>query len=406
MDHKAIHSGHVLGVAALLAPSLGIFGPMLLTPLVLLAMLGMVVLRAVERRGGFRSDRPLFLITGLILGWSALSLIWTIDFGEAAVKCASVVAYGLLAVAALSFGPPMVEHERHALRRFVLAGIALGFFFCFFELATNSGIDRIVFRKEPVVGNMEWALNLAPTVLLVLMWPSVGILWRAWPQAALVLIGLGALAAFLLPSASAGLGYIAGTLVFFAALLKPRGVSLFLAVAVSAGIMLAPFLPRIAPALDPSAIRASSRSHNPSLLHRLDIWAFAIGKIEEHPLIGWGFNTSRRIPGGDAHYELRDRSGKVIGEGNRLPLHTHNGALQVWLELGLPGAIGFAALWALVALRALRQPERAGVACSLAAYATVATIWLLSFGIWQSWWLSLLFLATLLTVSLIAPERS
>lgn len=406
MDQKAIHSGHVLGVAALLAPTVGIFAPMLVTPLVLLAILGLLALRTIERRGVFRSDRPLFLIAGLILTWSVLSLIWTIDIGDAAGKCATVVAYGLLAVAALTFGPTMIEHERHTLRRFVLAGIALGFFFCFFELATDSSIERNIFGKDPIMGDMEWALNLAPSILLVLMWPSVGILWRSWPHAALALIGLGALAAYLLPSASAGLAYISGALFFFAALLKPRGASLFVAFAVGAGILLAPFVPQIAPALDPGAIRASSQSHNPSLMHRLDIWDFTLEKIRERPLLGWGFNASRAVPDGDAHYYLRDRAGTIIGQGNRLPLHPHNGALQVWLELGLPGAVGFAALFALGALRALRQTDRAGVASALAAHATAAPIWLLSFGIWQSWWLSVLFLTTLTTVSLIAPERT
>ncbi len=52
------------------------------------------------------------------------------------------------------------------------------------------------------------------------------------------------------------------------------------------------------------------------------------------------------------------------------------------------------------------QADAAGRAAAVATLATAAPIWFLSFGIWQTWWLSVLILSTLLTVSLIAPERS
>jgi O-antigen ligase len=248
--------------------------------------------------------------------------------------------------------------------------------------------------------------NLTSSVLFLFIWPAVGILWRSWPLIATGVIAVGFVSAHILPSASAMIGFATGTVFFFASLLAARGVNLFLAAAIAFTILFAPFVPRIAPALDPGAIRASSSSGNASFLHRLDIWDFTIRKIEEHPLAGWGFNASRTIPGGEAHYYLRDQSGQIVGQGNQLPLHPHNGALQAWLELGLPGAIGFAALFGLAALRTERQTDRAGTAAAIAAIATAAPIWFLSFGIWQTWWLSVLILTTMLTVALIAPSRA
>ena len=401
-----LHTGHVLGVAALLAPTLGVFASNMVTPVALLAIIGLLILRGLNRERGIRSDRQLIAIIAIIVLWSGLTLFWTINLFDALLKCVSIAALAVLATAALILAPPFVEHERHALRRFVLAGIGLGFLFFFIETASDGAISQHVFGKVPINGPAIVMFNLTPSFLFLFIWPAIGILWRSWPFLGLSLIALGAIAAVILPSASASIGYISGVVFFFAALLAPRGANLFVAVAIAVGIVAAPLVPRIAPVLDPATVRSNLDSRNASLLHRLDIWSFTLEKIQQRPVLGWGFNASRTIPDGDAHYYLRDRAGEVVGQGNRLPLHPHNGALQVWLELGLPGAIAFAALFALAALRCNRQTERPAAAATLAALATAGPIWLLSFGIWQTWWLSILILSTLIPVSLVIPDRS
>ena len=401
-----IHSGHVLGIAAFLAPTLGVFAPNMITPVALLSLTGLLILRGRHRESGIRFDRHLVTIISIIVLWSALTLFWTINLSDALLKCASIAALAVLATTALLLTPRFVEHERHALRRFVLAGIGLGFFFFFVEAVSDAAITQNVFGKELVGGPAIGMFNLTPSFLFLFIWPAIGILWRSWPVLGLSLIAMGAVAAVILPSASASIGYISGVIFFLAALLASRGANLFVAVAIAVGIIAAPFVPRIAPALDPATVRSNLDSRNASLLHRLDIWSFTLEKIQERPVLGWGFNASRTVPDGDAHYYLRNRAGEVIGQGNRLPLHPHNGALQVWLELGLPGALAFAALFALAALRCNSQTERPAAAATLAALATAGPIWLLSFGIWQTWWLSALILSTLISVSLIVPDRS
>ena len=79
---------------------------------------------------------------------------------------------------------------------------------------------------------------------------------------------------------------------------------------------------------------------------RVAIWRFTTERVVERPWLGWGMDASRMWPG-------------VI------PLHPHNAALQVWLELGVVGA-----------------------ACAAVAIAYL-TIGALSFGVWQEWWLGL-----------------
>src|SRR6202043_2906705 len=69
--------------------------------------------------------------------------------------------------------------------------------------------------------------------------------------------------------------------------------------------------------------------------HRLLIWSFVGSRIAERPLVGWGLDSSRAIPGGKDPI----RPGE-----DWLPLHPHNAALQLLLELGAPGAVLFALL--------------------------------------------------------------
>ena len=116
--------------------------------------------------------------------------------------------------------------------------------------------------------------------------------------------------------------------------------------------------------------------------HRLLIWSFAGDRIAERPVTGWGLDSSRAIPGGDDPI----RPGEPW-----MPLHPHNAALQVWLELGAPGAVLFA-LMAAIAWGALADVEwpplfaaAAGASLTVAFVGCFAT-----YGIWQEWWIGTL----------------
>jgi O-antigen ligase len=107
-----------------------------------------------------------------------------------------------------------------------------------------------------------------------------------------------------------------------------------------------------------------------SWAQRMSYWRFALERILEHPLRGWGLEASRAMAPG-------------------LILHPHNGALQLWLELGLPGALLGAALCASVFLGLSRPTRDPGAVAGAATAAAYLTIGLVSFGIWQEWWVGL-----------------
>ena len=67
-----------------------------------------------------------------------------------------------------------------------------------------------------------------------------------------------------------------------------------------------------------------------STYHRLLVWGFTADRIEERPVLGWGLNASRAVPGGAKSLDVSEPA---------LPLHPHNAALQWRLELGILGVL-------------------------------------------------------------------
>jgi O-antigen ligase len=159
------------------------------------------------------------------------------------------------------------------------------------------------------------------------------------------------------------------------------------------GILVAPVLPTTV--LQPNSLSSKEDLVSLALLHRLYIWEFTAENIAQHPLRGWGMNAARVLPGGKGQLfdEYRQRE-----LGHIMPLHPHNLPLQMWLELGLPGALVLSTLVAMLLMRLTRPDvERTLSTIACGQFATGFVIWSFSFGAWQSWWLVSLWLAACLT---------
>jgi O-antigen ligase len=162
--------------------------------------------------------------------------------------------------------------------------------------------------------------------------------------------------------------------------MAPRVARIAMASCMVAGFALMPLVPNWAPFHDHFA----DRTQTGSVWHRAEIWSFVAGRIAERPLLGWGLDSSRAMPGG---------KDKVDGANEVLPLHPHNGILQLWLELGAIGAAIGAAIAMRAAWRATDPDEdpatrfamAGSLAAALAVYAT-------AYGAWQGWWMATLWL--------------
>ena len=149
---------------------------------------------------------------------------------------------------------------------------------------------------------------------------------------------------------------------------------------IAGGFALMPAIPNWAPFHDHFA----DRTQTGSVWHRAEIWSFVAGRIAEKPALGWGLDSSRAMPGG---------KDKIDGTAERLPLHPHNGILQLWLELGAVGAAIGAAIAMLTAWRATAPGEDPAARFAMAgALAAALPVYATAYGAWQGWWMATLWL--------------
>lgn len=384
-----------LGLCLLLLPPLLALVPRGAAPLEgvagLLAAGLMAARRLAARPGAAGAEAPLgalrlpaALLGGLVL-WGALSALWSIDPGRSLLIAARLLGLFTAGLALAAAAPHLASPRR--LLGLVVAGSLIGIAVAVIDLATAGGLSRYV-TVRPFAG---------PRLNQISVWLALA----AWPVAAALRRGGRRLAA----------GLVAGAMVVMVYRLDDTTAKLALTASVPAALLcywwrgaaaraaavLAVLAIVLAPAVLPQLARlpgvfAATDAFKESAGHRLLIWSFVGDRIAERPFAGWGLDSARAIPGGKD--EIRP------GE-NWLPLHPHDSALQVWLELGVPGAVLFALFVGLLCQRLAASPwpppDAAAAGGSLAVALVVAvTAW----GLWEEWWVGTLALALFAVLAL------
>ena len=325
---------------------------------------------------------PLLCLAAL----ATASASWAIDPARSAVtgvKFAGFVLLGAAAVRVVAEDPAAPR----LLSRALFAGLAVGAALAGLDMLTGHAIRAGVRGLAEARVELVYGLKPAVSVMAVLA-PIVaalpGIPWKA--RGALV---VGTLAvALVIPAESARISGVIGVAVFVLAQVSSQQLGRLIGAFVGAAILAAPLVVVAARPNLPSLERIPM-----SAAHRVLIWDFVEGRIAEKPLLGWGAESGRTIPGGRDLFpeETLDRFGLTSPESRawfarpqpqRLPLHPHNAALQIWLDLGVAGAA--LAAWLAVALGFAAARIGPGAVGALAAGAVTG---MLSYGVWQEWWI-------------------
>jgi O-antigen ligase len=335
-----------------------------------------------------------------------VSALWSLDAAESALralKLMALLAAGLAVMAAVRGpGRPDPGHVLVA----VLAGLAVA---AGMALTDRFLLFEVLDELEPGFQPRRGFYSRGATVLLLFAWLAVLGLDRRGrgALAAVIYVGVGLLAALKFHSGAAATVWVLGGAVYIAWRLTRGRWRLGFAAALAAACLAAPVLVVAIPA--PDTLNAANRALPSSWSHRIVIWRFAAERIAERPLLGWGLDAARRIPGGRATIpwqmdpDPRDAGSRMTSV-QLMPLHPHSFALQVWLELGVPGALALATLAFLLVARAGGRDEAAtGAARAALVYAGIA-ISSVSYGAWQTWWLSTLFV-TAAAAAALAPAR-
>jgi O-antigen ligase len=263
------------------------------------------------------------------------------------------------------------------------------------------------------IGHVLWDMDAATTIVALLVWPVFAWLDHFGRRAAGLVLVLLCLAGVLLShDLAAKVAFILAILVLGPARLLPKATFPLMA-AMAVGLCLA--APWAALSLPAPQVSAGWSWLPSSAHHRLTIWSFAAHHIADKPLVGWGFDSARAIPGGKTRVPVVRMTGckaedplievpgfdhPVPGDcvtwEESLPLHPHDAWLQVWLELGAVGALLVAWGMAAVIWSGARMARPATAAATLAVGLVVCSV---SFGAWQSWWLSTLWIAAALLLT-------
>ena len=406
---KSLATGLAFGAAGAVAPVLVFFVPRSTTAVAITAALTALGFTLWRRERPRPLERPFALLFIGVCIWAALSVAWSLDTYVAARGVLKLAGNLVLGAVLLGVARRLTEPERRMAERALVGGFAGGLGLVTLEWLSDGAIIRLIlgqpksaeeYRFLLFVYGLFW-LNASVSLLLVLYWPVAMVLRRA---------GQTLLAALLFAAAGAaayGVGYRTGMLALACGLVTAATVYAFrrwagrvIACVLIAGILASPLLP--VTVLKPRSDVSMTDRFPTDMVHRLFIWEFTAKRIAEHPLRGWGMNASRVIPDGKERVVVPFRQlGKIYYQwdlGPVMPLHPHNLALQLWLELGLPGALSLCALVVVLLLR-LTRPGLVRDASALACgqFATGFVMSSVSYGAWQSWWLATLWLGASFT---------
>jgi O-antigen ligase len=376
-DRLGLWCGWVLIGAAAFVPLLGWLIPLWFAGL--LALMGLLCLPAVRITD---QDRPLAIILFAALIWAAVSTTWSPYHpskpgNSSILKLAFELPLYWSAISAARRADPVLRTR--ALH--VLAyGCALFGLVLVEEAATHAALYKALHvYYQPIRGDLAESNVGHSTQVLGLIWPLAACggprRWRPWLAAAMV-AGTAA-AAVMFGYDAPVVGLVLAPLAALAVWRWPRGGPTTLALAAAALFLAAPAAVWTArrffdyPALELAMPKTDSM--------RLDYWSHALDWIGLRPLRGWGLDASR-----------------MFGPG--IKLHPHNVPLQVWMELGVVGAVAAAAFW-FVAFSRLAGPSRSLAAGATAACAVVYLLFGLNFGVWQEWWLALGALVAVMAVA-------
>ena len=242
------------------------------------------------------------------------------------------------------------------------------------------------------------ALNRSASVIAIFVWPwAMGISHHYGRLAAVIFIVMAFGAVYLLAPLTPFVAVLLGTCAFAVASYSPRLAKALLLGIFVVSIAVVPFFDTLLSRLDGLLTEVLQDSVN--IKHRFIIWQFAAEHILERPLIGWGLDTARILPGGNSELLLGLQPDGTLATGPALPLHPHNALIQIWLELGLIGVLLFAALFGL-AVWAIPHGVEKKYASTIAIAVTFTGLVIsqLGFGFWQGWWLATLGIAAVTTV--------
>jgi O-antigen ligase len=377
--------GWVMVGAAVLIPLIGWLSPLGFAPLV--ALMGLLCLPAFRIKA---KDRPIVITLGVAIAWAAASLLWgAFKSTGAGHSVLMEVSLALPLYWSAICGARRADPRLNALAlRILSVGLAAHAALLLIDVYLGAELFRTLHQAfyEPILPILA-KLKLAQTTYVLAALGAVVLLGALRNWRSLALLGLVVLCVMIAADAFFAAAPLLAVpfsgAVFLIVRRWPRGGPRWLAIGVAATSFAMPWV--VLGVRDSGQYDWIERILPDSWSARMSYWSHALDHILARPWLGWGLDASRHM-------------------GPGIVLHPHNEALQIWLELGLPGAAAVAVLWFLAFRRLEREaPSAPAAAAAAAGVAFVLFAWA-NFGIWQQWWLA--FGALLVVLAAMVESRA
>lgn len=337
--------------------------------------------------------------------WVMVSCLWSINFVNSffsAVKFSTEFLLGILLIGNIT----KLDTNREKLERILIASLLASGIIFFIESLTGGkasiAFKELIQKKETQVFLLH-NLDRGMALLTLVSWVVISIFLKRGNRAAAFLLYFALLEGLSFSDNLAALVayFIAGGVFLLTRLTILRNPKILSFLLLISSLLMIIFAFKI----NPLKISEKNEVLPISAKHRLFIWNFVAKNSKEYPLLGIGFNSSKKFPVTDS--QIIELFGQKF---HPLPLHPHNNILQVYFELGAIGLILYLSLackYLLIIGKNYKttSSRNKDLICSLyACFSVYFIIAMISYNVWQSWWLfSALWIAALYSI-LIIPE--
>ncbi|MDH5722289.1 MAG: O-antigen ligase family protein [Alphaproteobacteria bacterium] len=340
-------------------------------------------------------------LLGIII-LASTSLIWSEFSSELPVrilKIAGLFIGGLVLYTSL----PNIKIGNHPALLLLPLAAGATMFLCSLELIFDLQLYHLSHGTTRNPNISTAVLNRGIVFQVLLFFPMLTIIKKSAleenhkKQATVFYCALMLIMLALTQSQSAQLAFVIGTLTYFVFPYKYKPAYKITAILIAIAIVTTPFIVKLmfnAIVVDVNSVPWIKEGY---AAERLEIWNFVTSYALKSPVFGHGILVTRFI---------EDFDTKQIFFKAATVLHPHNFSVQIWIEFGAIGALLASALFAFY-LNTISKEKPEDSRLTLAVFISALTVMAVGYGMWQSWWIGMLFfIASLIALIKRLPSNS
>lgn len=378
-----------------LAPVLAVEFPRILAYLPLLPMIfgAFIILR--ENLAITIPKKPLIVLI-MFLGFLSLNTFVIAPSEDALDRFKNLLmifGFGSAFLLVLYFGR---ELSNKNLIKWLMVSCAIGALFICFELLFHTPVYKLT-RPDMLPDDYTMAVFNRGSIVITFISLVTLFAGKGTYGKSLYLLYLPVLLMlFLVESQSAQIAAIGGLIFFFVFPFKKKWAWQVFYILLVLGMFGKPFIVQSVYKTLPDNIHENAFLQEAYVGNRIEIWDFISKEALKKPILGHGLEFTK----GYDEFETDQR----FLSSNKI-LHPHSFILQIWIELGVAGVIAFLGFSACLIKNIYKMNNERLKRASLSMFAVITLVYSFSYGMWQSWWLGLVFIIAGIILSLFDNQK-